>query len=374
LFVRFLSSRLSILCLVSLGVIALSAVPARALCPEFGLPSGSEIVEVETNRGTICLELLRDGAPITVWNFVNYVSQGDYDGTIIHRSVPGFVIQGGAFATDADTVTPIPIDGTITNEPCTQVGGTGICAVRGNIRGTVAMARVGGQINSATSQYFINLADNRASLDAADEGFTVFANVLGAGMTVADDVASLPTGDANESWWIAPPVGGVLGELPIQNVVPFFPTAFGCWDPSDLALVVSPLSHTFPLPDPFFGTAFYPLSGGCGVQIPRFSFVEDPGPPSCTDFDLLATGVVGLATPTIRIDPATGDFLQYEFSCEQTVEAVIQRDLWRDDLGARAVSEMVVIENATYQPVPEPSIGLLLGSGVISLLLSIRRF
>jgi len=199
------------------------------------------------------------------------VIRGDYDGTLVHRSVPGFVIQGGAFATNIDTVDPIATDGRIQNESCTPDPGETVCSERGNLRGSVAMARVGGQIDSATSQYFINLDDNRDPLDLVDEGFTVFANVLGGGMTVADEIAALPIGMPDESWWLAPPLGSVLAELPLQTDVPFSPTSFGCWDPLDLALVVSPTNHTQGLPDPFFDTAFYPLSGGCGTQIPRQS-------------------------------------------------------------------------------------------------------
>lgn len=356
-----------------LGAALVMPSPARAVCSEFGLPPGSEIVEFQTNRGQICLELLRADAPITVWNFLNYVIRGDYDGTIVHRSVPGFVIQGGAFETNVDSARPISTDATIQNESCTPDPGDTLCSERGNLRGSVAMARVGGQINSATSQYFINLDDNRNPLDFVDEGFTVFANVLGDGMVVADEIAALPIAAPDESWWLAPPVGSVLGELPLQTDVPFFPTSFGCWDPLDLALVVSPSSHTNPLPDPFFGTAIYPLSGGCGTRIPRNSFTEDPGPPECPDFDLLTTGVTGPVSLSIRIDPATLDYLQYEFSCLQTADAVIQRDLWRDDLGARMVPELVVIQSATYQTVPEPGFGVLLAAGAWGLSIHSRR-
>jgi cyclophilin family peptidyl-prolyl cis-trans isomerase len=354
-------------------VSALVPLSASALCPDFGLPAGSEIVEFETNRGAICLELLRDEAPITVWNFVNYVVRGDYDGTIIHRSVSNFVIQGGAFESTSNSLSRIPIDAQIQNEPCTIQAGNTTCTDRSSIRGSVAMARVGGQVNSATSQYFINLADN-SFLDSVDQGFTVFANVLGGGLVVADDINALPNGTPNESWWIAPPVGGVLAELPLQNAVPFFPTPFGCWDPGDLAVVVSPLNHLGALPDPFFGTTLYPLSGGCGTKIPRFSFVEDPGPPSCPDLDLLTTGITGPINPQIINDPATNNFLQYEFSCLQTAEALIRRDLWRDDLGVRAIPELVSIGSATYQTVPEPSLSIMLASGLaIGIMLARRK-
>ncbi len=123
--------------------------------------------------------------PATVANFLAYVSAGRYDQTIIHRSVRGFVLQGGGF--------------TAPDEPFGEVGGlpaevAAYPAVvnepgNSNVRGTMAMAKLGGDPNSATSEWFFNLADNSANLDAQNGGFTVFARVLGDGMNVVDEMA-----------------------------------------------------------------------------------------------------------------------------------------------------------------------------------------
>jgi len=129
--------------------------------------------------------------PATVTNFLSYVDAGSYQNTFIHRSVPGFVVQGGGF-----TVTngqPGIVIGNVTqrnpvvNEP-KPVGAT----AANNVRGTIAMAKLGSDPNSATNQWFFNLADNSANLDAQNGGFTVFGRVLGSGMAAVDEIAKVP--------------------------------------------------------------------------------------------------------------------------------------------------------------------------------------
>ena len=127
--------------------------------------------------GSIELELF-DDKPITVSNFIKYVTSGRYENQLIHRWVPDFVIQGGGYRVDTSAtptqIVRVPIFGTITNEA--HVG-----TFRSNTYGTIAMARVGGQTNSATSQWFINLKDNGGpapSLDTLDNGFTVFGKII----------------------------------------------------------------------------------------------------------------------------------------------------------------------------------------------------
>jgi|GEM_PF-2354009 len=139
-------------------------------------------VRIGTVTKAIDLALFDQEKPITVSNFLAYVNAGRTAANFIHRSVPGFVIQGGGFAWNASGgVDAVPTFPKILNEP-------GIS----NLRGTVAMAKLGDDPDSATSQWFINLADNSANLDFQNGGFTVFARVLGNGMTVADEVAALP--------------------------------------------------------------------------------------------------------------------------------------------------------------------------------------
>ena len=140
-------------------------------------------VEMETREGRrILLSLLPDDAPCTVNNFLNYIDAGAYDDSIVHRSVPNFVIQGGGFTHNGVAFADVPTDPAVVNEPGVS-----------NLRGTIAMARSSG-VNSATSQWFINLEDN-LFLDTSNEGFTVFGNVV-SGMPVVDAIEARTVIDA----------------------------------------------------------------------------------------------------------------------------------------------------------------------------------
>ena len=127
--------------------------------------------------------------PATAANFLSYVDGGHYQNTFIHRAVPGFVVQGGGFTV---TGTPISINNVtqfsaVVNEPKP----TGVSSPN-NVRGTIAMAKLGSDPNSATNQWFFNLADNSANLDNQNGGFTVFGRVLGSGMTAVDAMVAVP--------------------------------------------------------------------------------------------------------------------------------------------------------------------------------------
>jgi peptidyl-prolyl cis-trans isomerase A (cyclophilin A) len=152
----------------------------------------NSIVQIDTSLGNIVLRLNDDAAPATVANFLNYVTDGDYAGTLIHRSVPGFVIQGGGFATSG---LPIATDPPVVNEFSLP-----------NVQGTIAMAKLGGDPDSATSQWFISLNDNRENLDNQNGGFTVFGHVL-EGMDVVNQIAALQTF----------PFNSPFGEIPLRN-------------------------------------------------------------------------------------------------------------------------------------------------------------
>jgi cyclophilin family peptidyl-prolyl cis-trans isomerase len=129
------------------------------------------------------------GAPATVTNFINYVNDGDYVNSIIHRSIPGFVIQGGGFTVEDLEIETVSTDLPIVNEFNPQ---------RSNTRGTIAMAKLGNDPNSATSEWFFNLADNSANLDKQNSGFTVFGEVLSdTDLTPIDAIANLPWYDAS---------------------------------------------------------------------------------------------------------------------------------------------------------------------------------
>ena len=139
-------------------------------------------VLLTTSHGEIEIELNEQKAPISVKNFLNYVDKGHYNGTIFHRVIPGFMVQGGGF--DAN-FTQKPTDKPIQNE-----ANNGLF----NTRGTIAMARTANP-HSATSQFFINHADNAfLNYGARDMGYAVFGKVVN-GMEVVDKIAAVPTGN-----------------------------------------------------------------------------------------------------------------------------------------------------------------------------------
>lgn len=158
------------------ALIILSAFP--------GLSQANPVACFTSNMGQFCMELFERQAPGTVANFIRYVDSGAYAHSIFHRSMPGFVIQGGGFkVADSDTgakVSAVDVFDPIKNE-------FGIS----NTRGTVAMAKVGGDPDSATSQWFVSLADNSVNLDNQNGGFTVFAKILYDGMAIFDAIAAL---------------------------------------------------------------------------------------------------------------------------------------------------------------------------------------
>ncbi len=148
-----------------------------ALSQDSGLPNPQVIIK--TSQGDITLRLFRDKAPVTVENFLNYVDAGFYNGTIFHRVIPDFMIQGGGFLPD---MTEKPTGEPIVNESRNRLH---------NVRGTVAMARTSDP-DSATSQFFINQRTN-LPLDWApgQPGYTVFGEVTN-GMNVVDFIATSP--------------------------------------------------------------------------------------------------------------------------------------------------------------------------------------
>jgi len=139
------------------------------------------IVKIETSMGDIEVELNRMRAPITSNNFLRYVLEGEYDGTIFHRVMPGFVVQGGGYTRDIEEKT---LHDNIFNE-----SGNGLK----NVKGSIAMARYDDP-HSATRQFYFNMADN-TSLDpgSRDWGYTVFGTVV-AGMEVLEAIAAVETG------------------------------------------------------------------------------------------------------------------------------------------------------------------------------------
>ncbi|MBP6058413.1 MAG: peptidylprolyl isomerase [Nitrosomonas sp.] len=141
---------------------------------------------LNTNMGQFCIELFDTQTPVTTTNFLNYINNDAYTNGIFHRSIPGFVIQGGGFkivdGSSGKTLAPVSTSTPIINEFKIS-----------NTRGTVAMAKLPDNPDSATSQWFINLADqNSLNLDFQNGGFTVFGRVIFGGMSVIDAIEDLP--------------------------------------------------------------------------------------------------------------------------------------------------------------------------------------
>ncbi len=143
------------------------------------------VVVMETSEGAVTIELWADKSPITVENFLKYVDEKFFDGTIFHRVIPNFMIQGGGFTADMNQKkTHAPIK----NEARADVG---------NARGTIAMARTS-VVDSATAQFFINTVDNdfltHTSKTPQGFGYCVFGKVT-AGLDVVDKIAKVRTGN-----------------------------------------------------------------------------------------------------------------------------------------------------------------------------------
>jgi cyclophilin family peptidyl-prolyl cis-trans isomerase len=152
-------------------------------------------VTLETSKGKIVIELDPEKAPKTVDNFLLYVRAGHYDGTVFHRVIPGFMIQGGGYDADGQERPTRP--------PVQNEAANGLT----NDRGTIAMARTNDP-DSATAQFFINVADN-ASLNhrGGSAGYAVFGKVV-EGMTVADAIVAVPTTRR-----------GGMADVPVEAVV-----------------------------------------------------------------------------------------------------------------------------------------------------------
>lgn len=198
------------------------------------------IVRIETNVGSFTLRLNPEKAPVTVANFMNYVSAGFYQNTLVHRVIPGFALQAGIY--DATEVAPKPTAQAIKSE-----AGNGLS----NRRGTIAMVH-GDDPDSASAQFFLNLADNGNQLDAGSEsspdGYTVFGEVID-GMDAVDSIAALPK------------AGEIFGEGAVQPAFHYLPVV----DSSNLTLVV--IQKVYALsPSAVAGTDFA-VAGGQTVTL-----------------------------------------------------------------------------------------------------------
>jgi len=187
--------------------------------------SAGILVQFRTIVGDIDVELYNQDKPVTVQNFIRYAHSGLYQNMFLHRCIPGFIVQGGGFAVadpaSTNLFSPsgvyfVPTFGPITNE--FNVGRR-----LTNSFGTIAMAKVGGDPNSATSQWFFNLANNSTNLDNQNGGFTVFGRVI-RGTNVLDDFnkrdkySTVPHGLVDLTWWFGPTsgFGQTFSDLPVN--------------------------------------------------------------------------------------------------------------------------------------------------------------
>ena len=173
-----------------------------------GVARAGTLVQFRTIYGDLPVELFDDEKPVTVGNFVRLTRAGVYQNSFFHRCVPGFVLQGGGFAVQqpastalVSTVIGVPNAGPITNE-------FAVGPLYSNVFGTIAMAKVAGNPDSATSQWFFNLADNSTNLNTQNGGFTVFGRLLGGtNLLNSFNSRSLSNGIVN--------AGGTFSALPV---------------------------------------------------------------------------------------------------------------------------------------------------------------
>ena len=198
---RRMASRVSVATMIIMRVLVIIFIASAAVV------KAEPTVRFDTSMGVIEIKLRPDVAPIHVENFLQYVNDGDYNNSFIHRSIAGFIVQGGGFTFINQAFNYVPVDPAIVNE-----------FTLSNVRGTVAMAKVGSDPNSATSQWFINLADNASNLDFQNGGFTVFGEVS-VGMDVADAIAALPFVDLTPFVNLAP-IGDKLPMRNMPNAIP----------------------------------------------------------------------------------------------------------------------------------------------------------
>ena len=168
---------------------------AKPLIDNLGENKMNEIVVLETSKGNIEMQIDKVNAPIPAANFLRYVNEGFYNGTIFHRVMPNFMIQGGGFTTDGREKP--------THEPIKLESKNGLK----NARGTIAMARTNDP-DSATSQFFINAVDNQfLNYAPGNDGYAVFGNVT-KGMGVVDSIAAVKTENR-----------GYFSDWPVEDVI-----------------------------------------------------------------------------------------------------------------------------------------------------------
>jgi cyclophilin family peptidyl-prolyl cis-trans isomerase len=243
--------------------------------------ASSDLAIFDTTLGTIPVLLTPRTTPATVANFESYVSKGAYTDTIVHRLVPGFIWQSGGYQlTSTQSIAATPTAAPVQNE----FGAS-------NVRGTIAMAKLGNDPNSATSQFFFNESDsNAANLDNQNGGFTVFGHVVGAaGLAVMDAIAAVPVPSPG-------PLASPLDSAPLQNYMPG-----AAVQPSNLILIkgVTMASEAFSASSDAPGVATASVQGS--------TLTVSPVAPGTAHLTVLGYGSDGnAATETFTVNVAQG--------------------------------------------------------------------
>jgi len=284
----------------------------------FGDPDWSyqgTVVNFDTVLGQFRVELYNAAAPLTVANFLNYVAGGDYASTVIHRVVPDFVVQAGGYAYPGWQ--HIPTDPPVVNEFSIS-----------NTRGTLAMAKMSGDPNSATSEWFFNLVDNSASLDGSNGGYTVFGRVLDNGMSVVDAIAAVPT------FAFASP----FAELPLINYTTF---------PSEPAPENIVLLNNI--------TAVYPLTFQITNDNPALVTPTVSGGQLTLAY---AAGQAGTATITVRATDPLGAFVEETFQITVTGPPLANADTQAVPQGVQSVIDVLANDIPRGRPLDPATVTL----------------
>ena len=267
----------------------------------------SPVVRMNTVFGPMDFAIYDRQKPITATNFLRYVDEGRYfltdpptgqrAASFIHRAIvepTPFVIQGGGWIA---TTNPSPPPGRIFPTQVLAYGAIQNEPGISNRRGTVAMAKAGDDPNSATSQWFVNLSDNSASLDTSNGGFTVFARVIGNGMDVADRIANLPIQDFSQQ------PNGIFTNVPvIDYTAPNFPT------PANLVRIPE-ISRIASVPSPLTYSATSSNSAVVEVKVSDYNLLVTPKAAGTAQVTVTGTDVDGASvsqTFTVQVVDAPG--------------------------------------------------------------------
>jgi cyclophilin family peptidyl-prolyl cis-trans isomerase len=320
-------------------------IPGCELDEEIVPVPDETMVRVETPLGTIVLELYSNVAPETVANFLGYIERGDYENTIVHRvTSPPFVIQMGGYAFSGIDFFEIETQPPIPNEPCFS-----------NIAGTIAMAKVGNDPDSATSQWFVNLMDN-GNLNTQNGGFTVFGRVI-EGFEVAQAINAV-TGRPTDA---LPPylalvdasLFSIFQETPTLATIDVSGTGGGCFDAmtSGVLLAENPVGPLDLEPSAEYDWPFIPVAPSCdtagaGAGSPVVS-CNDPG------------------RRVILIDPTTGALVPDAGAPFGFAEALVScNGLAASDAGFLTYLEGLspqldaALIRTSYTRIPEPAAGV----------------